>query len=272
MADTGLILAVGAMVAAVAAVRGTWSPCGQSMLSSINPLAEAGRSHHYGTTAGFFVVGAIAGGVLIGAIAALVATGVAALDLTGQARATLLAAAALLAAAVDAGHLPWRTPFLRRQVNEDWLAGFRSWVYGAGFGFQIGTGVMTYVMTTGVFLTIFAATLTSSAWQAVVLMGVFGAVRGSAIFLSARARSFSDLQRLHRRFEAWREPVRRLTIACLGFAGALFASAARGSVALGAALSIAAIALAVTARPADLGTDPARGRSAPPRPATPALR
>ena len=35
------LLAVALAVAVVAAVRGMWSPCGLSMLSSLNPVSEA---------------------------------------------------------------------------------------------------------------------------------------------------------------------------------------------------------------------------------------
>ena len=35
----------------------------------------------------------------------------------------------------------------RRQVNEDWMARYRGWAYGAGFGLQLGLGVVTIVTT-----------------------------------------------------------------------------------------------------------------------------
>ena len=34
-------------------------------------------------------------------------------------------------------------PSVQRQVNEDWLVEFRGWVYGFGFGAQLGAGVAT---------------------------------------------------------------------------------------------------------------------------------
>ena len=45
------------------------------------------------------------------------------------------------------GHRP---PFLHRQVDDDWLSAYRPWVYGVGFGWQIGAGVTTYTMTAAV--------------------------------------------------------------------------------------------------------------------------
>ena len=52
-----------------AAVRSTWSPCGQSMLSQITPFTERARHHRFGVTAGWFVVGSVVGGATLGVIA-----------------------------------------------------------------------------------------------------------------------------------------------------------------------------------------------------------
>ena len=41
----------------------------------------------------------------------------------------------------------FRLPVHYRQVNERWLDQFRPWVYGAGFGWQIGAGLATYIKT-----------------------------------------------------------------------------------------------------------------------------
>lgn len=252
--DLLLVLAIGSGV--VAAVRSTWSPCGQSMLSSITPVAEAGRGHRFGSTATFFLIGAMIGGVVVGSACALLAAGVALVDPPVASRFALIALGAFAGMLVDAGFTPWRTPFLRRQVNEDWLSAYRAWFYGGGFGFQIGTGVMTYVMSTAVPLTIAFAVLTGSPARAVLVCVAFAAVRGSAIFLTSRCRSFVELQRLHRRFERWREPVRRLTIASLGVVSAV-AATAWSSLPAGLVLAVGAVAAVLFARPADLGTDPA---------------
>ena len=53
------LVAVGLVVAAAAAFRGTWSPCGLSMLSTVTPLAESGRGHRYRWTATWFFLGAV---------------------------------------------------------------------------------------------------------------------------------------------------------------------------------------------------------------------
>ncbi|WP_208029462.1 hypothetical protein [Rhabdothermincola sediminis] len=257
MPNTDLLLALAIGSGVVAAVRSTWSPCGQSMLSSITPVAEAGRGHRFGSTATFFLIGALIGGLVVGSACALLAAGVALVDPPVVSRFALIALGAFTGVLVDAGFTPWRTPFLRRQVNEDWLSAYRAWFYGGGFGFQIGTGVMTYVMSTAVPLTIALAVLTGSPARALVVCVAFAAVRGSAIFLTSRCRSFVELQRLHRRFECWREPVRRLTIVWLGTVSAVAAVTAWSSLPAGLVLGAVAVVAVLLARPADLGTDPA---------------
>ena len=69
------------ILATVAAVRSTWSPCGLSMLATITPLAERGRGHRYRTTATWFVVGSVLGGASLGVVMAVLAVAVAALEL-----------------------------------------------------------------------------------------------------------------------------------------------------------------------------------------------
>src|SRR5205085_11088620 len=53
----------------------------------------------------------------------------------------------------DTGLLGIAPPFFLRQVNEDWLGRYRSWLYASGFGWQVGAGVTTYIMTAAVFCT-----------------------------------------------------------------------------------------------------------------------
>src|SRR5882762_8461854 len=58
-----MLIGLAALVALAAAVRSTWSPCGQSMLSQLTPVGEASRGYRYRTTAIWFVLGAVLGGV-----------------------------------------------------------------------------------------------------------------------------------------------------------------------------------------------------------------
>jgi len=146
---------------------------------------------------------------MLGGVMALLAAGFAALDVTAATALGLVAGLAIVSAAVDAGVLGVSPPFFLRQVNEDWLGRYRSWVYGSGFGWQVGAGVATYIMTAAVFLTVAMGALTAGPIAALSLGILFGLVRGLAVLLTARLRSTAELFYLHRRFDALGEPVRR---------------------------------------------------------------
>jgi hypothetical protein len=233
--STVLLLAV--VVAIAAAVRSTWSPCGQSMLSQLTPVGEAARGHRYSVTASWFVAGSLTGGATLGGAMAVLAFAVGAFDPSATVLLGAAALAALAGAVVDSGVLGIAPPVFRRQVNENWLGKYRAWVYGGGFGWQIGAGVTTYIMTAAVFVTIALGALSAGPLAAFLVGIVFGVVRGLAVLLTARVRAASELFALHRRFDAWAEPVRRAVI------GVQFAVAV---VAIGAVnLAAGAVALAV---------------------------
>jgi len=207
-----MILGFGFVIALAAAARSTWSPCGLSMLSQITPMAEAGRQQKFARTASWFVAGAVLGGVTLGAA---IAGGAIALDAAGIGHNTALAltaGAAFIAAAVDAKLFGFGPPFLTRQVNEAWLSKYRAWVYGGGFGWQIGAGVTTYVMTAAVPLMIVVGALSTNAWGALAIGALFGLARGLAVLLGARLHTPAALLAFHRRFDAWGEPVGRAVI------------------------------------------------------------
>jgi len=208
-----VLLLLALAVAVVAAARSTWSPCGLSMLSSITPLAEQGRGHRFRSTATWFVVGAVLGGITIGAAMALAASGASAVGLSTSAALAILTVLALVTAVSDSRILGVTLPGHIRQVNEGWLNQYRSWVYGAGFGWQIGVGLSTFIVTAAVYLMVVAGALTASPAQALLVGVIFGLVRGLAILLGRSITSPEALIAFHRRFDAWREPVRRATIA-----------------------------------------------------------
>ena len=240
------LVAVGLVVAAAAAFRGTWSPCGLSMLSTVTPLAESGRGHRYRWTASWFFLGAVLGGATTGSVAAVAAVGIGALDLSAPTTYAIAGVAAVCAAGLDGRLLGPPIPHHRRQVNEDWLGRYRAWVYGAGFGWQIGTGVATYIMSAGVYLVIALAALTGDPRSALVVCVTFGAVRGSMVLIGARITSAERLARVHERFEAWREPVRRILVGVLALAAGVLA-AAGGGPAIVLALASGAVTTAVGA-------------------------
>jgi hypothetical protein len=207
------VFLLGTALALAAAARSTWSPCGLSMLSQITPLAEAGRGQRFARTAVWFVAGATLGGLTLGAATAAAALLLAALGLGHSTATAFVACVAFAGATVDTHLLGFGPPFVTRQVNEAWLSKYRPWVYGGGFGWQIGAGVTTYVMTAAVFVMIILAALSASPLTALTIGTIFGLARGLAVLMGARLRSPAALYDFHRRFEARSEPVRQAVIA-----------------------------------------------------------
>jgi hypothetical protein len=210
---TACLLVAAATVAIAAAARSTWSPCGLSMLASITPLSERGRGHRYRTTAAWFVVGGTAGGATLGVAVALLAGGFHSLSLTPREVSTIALGAGMLAVVSDLGLGGFRLPVHHRQVNERWLDQFRPWVYGAGFGWQIGTGLATYIVTAAVYLMVLLSALIGNAWLAIGLGALFGLVRGLAVYLGRGITSSEALRSFHRWFNDLGPTVRRATVA-----------------------------------------------------------
>ncbi len=237
------VVVLAAFVAIAAAVRSIWSPCGLSMLSTITPMAEAGRGHSFRSTSVWFVVGSVAGGLTLGGLMAGFALVVAGLGATSTLALWIIAVAALGAAASDGRVAGFHLPGHDRQVNERWLDSYRPWVYGAGFGWQIGVGLATYIMTAGLYLLIIMGGLTANPWTAVAIGGLFGLVRGLAVYLAAGLDSGEKLLAFHARFESWREPVRQSMIV-IQVAVAVTASAGAGAGVTGmVAVAVAAVTI-----------------------------
>jgi hypothetical protein len=197
-----LIAVLAGVVAVAAAIRSTWSPCGQSMLSTITPLGEAARGNRFRITAAWFILGATLGGAVLGLGAAVLAAFIGATALTGTAALVLVVVLAGVAAAADAQVFGFRIRYHTRQVNELWLDDYRSWVYGAGFGFQIGLGFATYIMTSAVVLLVALAALTGDPLTALAIGTLFGFVRGLGVLPGARFTTPAKLAEFHVRFDA----------------------------------------------------------------------
>jgi MFS family permease len=179
------------------------------MLASITPLGEQGRRRRWGRTVTAFVIASTLGGALTG----LVAGGLGSLllrDVSWNGRIGVVTALLVLGLVLD---LLGRVPGPRRQVDESWLDRYRGWVYGAGFGFQLGAGVLTIVTNSAVYVAIGAAAATASPAAGAALGAVAGLLRGATIFAGARLRSPDQLVRFHAHMTSWREPARRTGMA-----------------------------------------------------------
>src|SRR3954451_19599040 len=169
------------------------------MLSSITPLGERGRNNRFAVAASFFVAGSLLGGAVTGA-----AVGGAGRLVPRQPTvdALVIVALALVGAAFDARVGGLRLPTITRQVDENWLHRYRGWVYGFGFGVQLGTGLATIVSSAAVYLMIVAALLTRSVVLGATIGVVFGLVRGASILLARRVHTPDELRTFHRRLAA----------------------------------------------------------------------
>jgi hypothetical protein len=185
------------------------------MLASITPLGERGRRQTYGVTVAALIAGGAIGGAGFGALAG--AAGSLALGgawLGSRARLAVLAAALVAAAIVDLR--PGPAPGPRRQVDERWLTAFRGWVYGLGFGAQLGVGVSTVVSSACTYVAVLAAFLLAAPWRGALVLACFGALRGVSVLPAAGVRTPDALFALHSRVEAWRAPARTAAIALTG--------------------------------------------------------
>jgi MFS family permease len=180
----------------VAAVRGLWSPCGLSMLSALNPIAERSRGHRFWLTALWYVAGALAGGAVLGGALAGGAALVAWAALPSALTWALVLAAAAVTLASDLRLGGWQLPDHPRQVDERWLTTYRRWIYAGGFGGQIGAGFATYVMTSAVYLLAALGVLSGRPAVALGAGLLFGAVRGGTIALAGWAQTPARLQAL----------------------------------------------------------------------------
>ena len=167
------------------------------MLSSIHPFGERNRNSRWGITAAAHLVGGLAGGATIGSLAAAISSALRR-TLGGDAALTILAVVALAGLAAELHLGPMRIPTLQRQVDERWITTYRGWVYGIGFGFQLGLGVATIVTTSAVWTMLVASAL--AAHPAVGLLAglVFGGIRGASVLSTRRIEDPSALRRLHR--------------------------------------------------------------------------
>jgi hypothetical protein len=176
------------------------------MLASITPLGERGRRSTWGLTVSAFLLGAalaaVAAGAGLGALGTVALPGA----LTPRDRMAALAVALAVAILVDGGLR--RVPGPRRQVNERWLDNYRGWVYGLGYGSQLGLAVTTVVSSTATYVALLAAFLSGSAVAGAIILGFFGAVRGLTPLAAANVQSQRQLLALHVALDRWRGRVR----------------------------------------------------------------
>ncbi len=191
------------------------------MLSSIHPFGERSRNNRFSLTAGAHIVGSTLGGALLGIVAGALGLLVTALaNPSTVVRTGIVVAVLLLGLAVEATGRERVFPTRTRQVNENWIQSYRGWVYGGGFGAELGFGVSTIITTTLVHVLVAAMVLFDSFSGAVMLGTLFGFVRGATVLAARRVDSPEALRQFHRRLDDLRQASRSGAIISL-FAAAI---------------------------------------------------
>ena len=179
------------------------------MLASIHPLGERARRSRWWLTTTAYVAGSAAGGAVLGAVAGA-AGSLLRLSLSPWGVATVC----VMVVVLDLVGVPsWH-----RQVNEDWLRRYRGWVYGAGFGFQLGLGVATIVTTAAVYGVAVLAAMSGSLTTGTLIGALFGMSRAVPLLSAAGVRHPDQLRRLHARLARAAAPAARLASSTLAVA------------------------------------------------------
>lgn len=189
------------------------------MLASISPLGERARGQRFAVTATAYVIGSVAGGLLVGGLLGVIGQ----ITLSGvptAVRAGILGLLAVGAVLVDRRER--RIPSWHRQVNEDWLSEYRGWVYGLGFGFQLGLGVVTIITTASVYLMLAAALLSGSTVAGLVIGFAFGLARALPLFGGLRVSGTDQLAARVGRLDRWDGNFRAVTVLVEALAAGAF--------------------------------------------------
>jgi hypothetical protein len=182
------------------------------MLGSITPLGQRARGFRFWPTATAYIVSSTfassALGALLGAIGASFVQ-----DVSVIVRLLVLAALAIVGLAMDLHWGELRLPTVHRQVNEGWMSRYRGPIYGAGFGSQLGLGVVTIVTTSAIYLTLAGELLSGGTASGALIGAVFGLARALPILTVLPVRDPAALRGVQASLVRWHGPVRTATFA-----------------------------------------------------------
>jgi hypothetical protein len=120
-------------------------------------------------------------------------------------------------------------PSWRRQVDEQWLTRYRGWVYGVGFGAQLGFGLVTIITSASTYAVVLLAALTGHLGAGLLVGATFGVVRAVPSLLMAGVADRAGLHRVFTQVERWANPAAVTAKVALGGAAAILLAAAVGS-------------------------------------------
>ena len=197
------------------------------MLSSISPLGERARASRWWLTTTAYVLGSLARRarprLLAAAVGALCPSRWRSSPL-GAGSSRRRCSWSGLALDLRVGGLA--LPSWRRQVDEPWLARYRGWVYGVGFGAQLGFGLVTIITSSTTYAVVLLAAAAGLAGGGPADRRRLRAGAGAALGADGRgATTAASLHRVFSRVERWAKPADVVARVAL----------AAGAVALGAA-------------------------------------
>jgi hypothetical protein len=99
-------------------------------------------------------------------------------------------------------------PGPRRQVDKRWLNRYRGWVYGVGYGAQLGAGITTVVVSSAAYAVPLGAFLSARPVTGGAIGAVAGALRGATVLAAARVATPERLVAFHARVLVTERPVR----------------------------------------------------------------
>ena len=177
------------------------------MLTSIHPLGERARQNRWAITVTAYVIGAVGAGAAVGAVLGWFGS----LLPGGDWRWAAAVLAVGLAGLLDLVRAT--PPGIKRQVNDDWIGTYRGWVYGGGFGAQLGVGVSTFVVTWGTWATWVLSILSGGPAAGAIIGAVFGFGRSVFPLAAGWIDRPSRLVSFSRTLAAAAAPVARITAA-----------------------------------------------------------
>jgi hypothetical protein len=191
----------------------------------------------------WFIGGAIVGGASLGATCALGAWIISLLNFTVTVQYAVVGGASMFCLFADGRLGPFRVPPIRRQVNEVWVERYRPAVYAAGFGWQLGAGLTTYVMTAANYLLIVISVTSGSPLFAFALWCTFGTLRGLILLVNTTVTSANRLFAMHRFIDTHERTSRLVCILGQSLVLALCATSLLGPT--GSVLAVATLGLTV---------------------------
>ena len=197
------------------------------MLGSITPLGERSRGSRWWLTATAYVLGSSLAGLATGGLFGVLGS-VTFADVPVEARLVLLAAGVVVGLLLDLHVFGLSLPTVHRQVDEAWRTSYRGWVWGLGFGLQLGTGVVTIVTSSTIYATWLAAMLTGDVAAGALVGVAFGLARSLPVLTVSGVRRPEQLLRVDGRLSRLARPAQRVTYAASGALAAIsVAGAAR---------------------------------------------